>query len=122
MSEPGAIRVAFKGTLGRFELDAAFAVPATGVTALFGPSGCGKTTVLRAVAGLQRLPEGYCAVDGDVWQGGGSFRPTHRRPIGYVFQEASLFPHLSVRRNLLYGARRAGPSDRPDEIGFDEVA
>src|SRR5918912_425364 len=118
MSGPGTIRVAFKGTLGRFVLDASFAVPATGVTALFGPSGCGKTTVLRAVAGLQRLAEGYCAVDGDVWQDGRSFRPTHRRPIGYVFQEASLFPHLSVRRNLLYGAPRAGG---PAEIGFDEV-
>ncbi len=119
MSGAGTIRVAFKGQLGRFALDAAFTAPATGVTALFGPSGCGKTTVLRAVAGLVHLPEGYCAVDGDVWQDARSFRPTHRRPIGYVFQEASLFPHLSVRRNLLYGAPRAGP---PGEIGFDEVA
>jgi molybdate transport system ATP-binding protein len=65
------------------------------------------------------LAEGYCAIDGDVWQDGRSFRPTHRRPIGYVFQEASLFPHLSVRRNLLYGAPGTCP---PGEIGFGEVA
>ena len=114
-SEPKTIQAAFRGTLGQFRLDASFTVPATGVTALFGPSGCGKTTVLRCIAGLQRLPEGFCAIDGEVWQDKTSFRPTHERPIGYVFQEASLFPHLSVRRNLLYGAPRGGA------IAFDEV-
>src|SRR5215471_6312695 len=97
------IRVAFRGRLGKFFLDAAFEIPAVGITALFGPSGCGKTTILRCIAGLQRLPHGVCSVGGDVWQDEARFRPAHRRPIGYVFQEASLFPHLSVRRNLLYG-------------------
>jgi molybdate transport system ATP-binding protein len=121
MSLQKTIRVAFKGSLGRFDLDAAFTAPARGITALFGPSGCGKTTVLRAIAGLQHLADGYCAVDGDVWQDSASFRPTHRRPIGYVFQEASLFPHLSVRGNLLYGARGAGIADEQEEIDFDEV-
>jgi molybdate transport system ATP-binding protein len=121
MSLQETIRVAFKGSLGRFDLDAAFTAPARGITALFGPSGCGKTTVLRAIAGLQHLADGYCAVDGDVWQDSASFRPTHRRPIGYVFQEASLFPHLSVRGNLLYGARGAGIADEQEEIDFDEV-
>jgi molybdate transport system ATP-binding protein len=110
------IRVAFRGRLGRFALDAAFTTPAIGITALFGPSGCGKTTVLRCIAGLQRL-EGSCAIGGDVWQDAKTFRPTHRRPIGYVFQEASLFPHLSVRRNLAYGAGDAEAGG----IGFDEV-
>ena len=89
--------------------------PRAGVTALFGPSGCGKTTVLRCIAGLNRLRHGFCAIDGEIWQDASSFLPTHRRPIGYVFQEASLFPHLSVRRNLLYGAggpRRAGRRTR----------
>jgi molybdate transport system ATP-binding protein len=114
----GAIRVAFRGRLGRFALDAVFVVPASGITALFGPSGCGKTTVLRCMAGLQRLADGFCAVDGDIWQDGRLFQPTHRRPIGYVFQEASLFPHLSVRRNLVYGARQAPGSAG---IGFAEV-
>ncbi|TCT06801.1 molybdenum ABC transporter ATP-binding protein [Aquabacter spiritensis] len=114
---PGTIEAAFSGRIGAFALDAAFSVPARGVTALFGPSGCGKTTVLRCMAGLTRL-DGRCLVDGDVWQDARQFRPAHRRPVGYVFQEASLFPHLSVRRNLLYGAPLVPP---PRSIAFDEV-
>jgi molybdate transport system ATP-binding protein len=121
MTDRDVIRIAFRGRLGQFDLDAAFVVPATGVTALFGPSGCGKTTVLRCMAGLHHLAEGFCAIDGDIWQDGPSFRPTHRRPIGYVFQEASLFPHLSVRRNLLYGAPRDRNPTASNGIGFDEV-
>ena len=116
------IRATFRGTLGKFELDVRLDVPATGVTGLFGPSGCGKTTVLRCIAGLHRMPEGYCAVNGDVWQDGPVFRPPHKRPVGYVFQEASLFPHLSVRRNLLYGAPGGlPPSGGNGAIGFDDV-
>jgi len=110
------IRIAFRGRLGKFTLDAAFTTPAVGVTALFGPSGCGKTTILRCIAGLQRL-DGACAIGADTWQDDARFLPTHRRPIGYVFQEASLFPHLSVRRNLLYGAD--GVAD--NGITFDAV-
>jgi molybdate transport system ATP-binding protein len=121
MSQPNTIRVAFKGSLGRFELNAAFTIPASGVSGLFGPSGCGKTTVLRAITGLHRLAEGYCSIGGDVWQDGPSFRPAHERPIGFVFQEASLFPHLAVRGNLLYGAR-GGPQSAPmHHIRFEEV-
>ena len=115
------IRAEFRGTLGKFALDAGFTAPAKGVTALFGPSGCGKTTVIRCIAGLNRLADGVCDIDGDIWQDrDGTFLPTHRRPLGYVFQEASLFPHLSVRRNLLFGAPREKPTDRA-EIDFDEV-
>lgn len=117
---PDIVEVAFAGTVGAFRLDTAFTVPATGVTALFGPSGCGKTTVLRAIAGLHRIEPGYCAIAGDVWQNAAIFRPAHRRPIGYVFQEASLFAHLSVRRNLLFGARRADPGVA-GAIAFDDV-
>lgn len=113
----GRIDAAFRGRLGRFVLDASLNVPASGVTAIFGPSGCGKTTIARCIAGLQRLSDGFCAIDGDVWQDGDAFRPAHRRPVGYVFQEPSLFPHLSVRRNLLYGAPKAAATS----IGFDEV-
>lgn len=114
----GKIDIAFRGKVGGFSLDAALCVPATGVTALFGPSGCGKTTILRCIAGLHRMGDGRCVVDGDVWQSGAIFRPAYRRPVGYVFQEASLFAHLSVRRNLLYGA----PSRSVDHvIGLDEV-
>ena len=120
----GAVEVAFAGRVGAFQIDVAFTVPARGVTALFGPSGCGKTTVLRCIAGLQRLP-GQCRVGDAVWQDGERFLPTHRRPVGYVFQEASLFPHLSVRRNLLFGAPRrprganegaGGQGVAPDEV------
>ncbi len=122
MSEDDTIRAEFKGTLGKFSLDAGFTTPAKGVTALFGPSGCGKTTVLRCIAGLVRLSDGLCAIGGDVWQApGGAFLPTHRRPLGYVFQEASLFPHLSVRRNLLFGAPREGAGAAEGKIDFDEV-
>jgi molybdate transport system ATP-binding protein len=92
------------------------------LAAYIGPSGCGKTTVLRCIAGLHRVTEGYCAIDGDVWQDGTRFRPAHTRPVGYVFQEASLFPHLSVKGNLLYGAPgRVPPRSGNGSIGFDEV-
>lgn len=57
----------------------------------------------RCIAGLERLPTGYCVIDGEVWQNETTFRPPHLRAIGYVFKESCLFPHLSVRRNLLYG-------------------
>lgn len=103
------IEARFAGAVGGFRLNVALRFPARGVTALFGPSGSGKTTILRCVAGLQRLP-GRLLVGGETWQDDarGVFRRPHRRRLGYVFQEASLFPHLSVRGNLLYGARRAG--------------
>ncbi len=108
MRAAGTIEAAFRGMAGAFALDAAFRVPDAGLIALFGPSGCGKTTVLRCIAGLNRFADGRCVVGGEVWQDGARFRPAYRRAVGYVFQEASLFPHLSVRRNLLYGAPRHG--------------
>jgi molybdate transport system ATP-binding protein len=121
MNDGETIRAAFKGVLGSFSLDAGFTAPARGVTALFGPSGCGKTTVLRCIAGLQRL-NGLCTVAGEIWQDeNGAFLPTHKRPLGYVFQEASLFPHLSVRRNLLFGAPRQDHDASGTTIAFDEV-
>jgi molybdate transport system ATP-binding protein len=101
-STGAAISVRYTGMLGRFKLDVAFDVPMRGITALFGPSGCGKTTVLRCMAGLNRVP-GRMVIGGEVWQddAAGKFLAPHERPIGYVFQEASLFAHLSVRGNLL---------------------
>jgi molybdate transport system ATP-binding protein len=109
--------------LGRagFALDAQFEAPGIGITGLFGPSGAGKTTLLRCIAGLERAPQGRVRVNGTLWQdeAQGLFVPTHRRALGMVFQEASLFDHLSVHGNLDY-ARRRVPAHRP-HIGFDEA-
>lgn len=97
-----------------FHLDVDLQLPGRGVTALFGASGSGKTTCLRAIAGLERARGAYLNVNDEVWQDDahGVFLPTHRRPLGYVFQEASLFAHLDVRRNLEYGLRRVPPALR----------
>ena len=90
-----------------FRLAVDLKLPAKGITVLFGPSGSGKTTLLRAVAGLERA-KGRVQVRDSVWQDSarGRFVPTWQRDLGYVFQEASLFEHLSVGENLRYGLRR----------------
>jgi molybdate transport system ATP-binding protein len=90
------------------QLDAAFDIPAHGITGLFGPSGGGKTTLLRCIAGLEPEARGRLEIGGETWQDDarGIRVPTAQRAIGYVFQEGRLFPHLSVERNLLYGWRR----------------
>lgn len=100
---------------GGFTLDVDLTLPGRGVTALFGPSGCGKTTCLRAIAGLARAEPGRVVVNGEVWQDDGQriWRPTHQRALGYVFQEASLFEHLSVRGNIDYGRKRTPWSGPP---------
>ena len=103
-----SIEARFRLDYPGFTLDVDLSLPATGVTALFGHSGSGKTTLLRAIAGLERVPGGRLAFDGEVWQDAATWLPTHRRPLGYVFQEASLFPHLSVQGNLDFGMRRSG--------------
>lgn len=114
--------VSFRGTVGTFPLDVAFTFPMRGVTALFGPSGCGKTTILRCMAGLQHLP-GRFTIGRDIWQDSARriFRAPHRRPVGYVLQEASLFPHLSVRGNLRFGMRRSGLSESDHALHFDDI-
>ncbi|MBF0098466.1 MAG: molybdenum ABC transporter ATP-binding protein, partial [Magnetococcales bacterium] len=105
------IEVRFAVAWPGFSLEVDFSCPGQGVTALYGHSGSGKTTLLRAIAGLERIPDGRLLVNGERWQEGQHFVPVHRRPLGYVFQEASLFAHLSVRDNLGYGERRAGGHD-----------
>ncbi|MGI4838899.1 MAG: molybdenum ABC transporter ATP-binding protein [Janthinobacterium lividum] len=101
-----------------FTLDVDLRLPGTGVSALFGPSGSGKTTCLRCLAGLEQADEAYIEVAGEVWQDSarGIFLAPHRRALGYVFQEASLFEHLSVRDNLLYGWRRVTAAQRRVQI------
>jgi molybdate transport system ATP-binding protein len=80
--------------------------PLEGITALFGPSGSGKTTLLRVLAGLERA-RGRVTFDGNLWQDDRHWVPAHRRGIGYVFQDGRLFPHLTVRDNLVFAAQRA---------------
>jgi molybdate transport system ATP-binding protein len=113
------LEVQITNRLGEFDLDVAFTAPSQGVTALFGSSGSGKTSVLRAIAGLERPSKGLVHINGEVWQDRQRFVPPHRRALGYVFQEASLFPHLSVLKNLKYGLRRVAEKER--QIPFHDV-
>jgi molybdate transport system ATP-binding protein len=110
----GTIEAAFALQRGPFSLAADLRLPGRGVIALFGPSGSGKTTLLRCFAGLQRAPGGRLVVNGECWQdeSRGLFVPPHRRALGYVFQDANLFPHLDVQRNLEFGWRRVPAAQR----------
>lgn len=101
----------FRRRLGAFLLDAGFTVPGRGVTGIQGPSGAGKTSLLRAVAGIDRVPGARLRVGDIIWQDETVFMPPHRREVGFVFQEASLFSHLDVAGNLYYAARRGGRGD-----------
>ncbi|MNQ72159.1 Sulfate/thiosulfate import ATP-binding protein CysA [compost metagenome] len=91
-----------------FALDVDLQLPGRGVTALYGHSGSGKTTCLRCIAGLERADQGFIQVNDEVWQDSANkvFVAPHKRTLGYVFQEASLFPHLSVLANLAFGLKR----------------
>jgi molybdate transport system ATP-binding protein len=114
MSADSTIIARFDACYPGFSLQADLVLPGRGVTVLFGHSGSGKTTLLRAIAGLERHPGGYLEVAGALWQDDARalFVPTHQRALGYVFQEASLFAHLSVRANLEFGWRRVAPAKR----------
>lgn len=107
---------------GDFSLDVGFAAPTPGITALFGRSGCGKSTVIELIAGLLSPDAGRVQVDDDVLvdRARGIEVAAHHRRIGVVFQDARLFPHLSVRGNLDYGAKRA-PKHLPQPVRFDDV-
>ena len=100
--------VALRVPRAEFTLSVDIACPDKGITVLSGPSGSGKTTVLRCVAGLERAGHGVVRIAGETWQDSDAaiFRPTWQRPLGYVFQEASLFEHLNVKENLEYGLKR----------------
>ena len=113
--------LAIKARLQRsgFDLDVDIDLPLGGVTSLFGRSGCGKTTLLRIMAGLEKVRDAEVRFGDQIWQKGRHFVPLHKRHIGLVFQEQSLLPHLSVRGNLLYGYRRTPEPLRrlhPDEV------
>jgi molybdate transport system ATP-binding protein len=115
-----SLEVTAKATLGNFVLDAAFASEGR-ITALFGRSGSGKTTLVNIIAGLLRPERGQVVVDGTVLFDSDARIdvPSHKRRIGYVFQEARLFPHLTVKHNLLYG-RWFTPKDAR-HVSLDEV-
>jgi molybdate transport system ATP-binding protein len=111
------IQARFRVDYAGFSLAVDLELAGRSVTALFGPSGCGKTTLLRCVAGLIRAPGGRMRLNGEAWQDedAGVWVPTHRRALGMVFQEASLFSHLSVQKNLEFGMKRT-PSVSEQEL------
>jgi molybdate transport system ATP-binding protein len=106
-------RLRLKLNRADFALDVDLELPGQGITVLFGVSGSGKTSLLRCVAGLERTPGARVAIAGETWQDddAGVYLPTWQRPLGYVFQEASLFEHLNVRGNLQFGLKRAQGAD-----------
>jgi molybdate transport system ATP-binding protein len=108
------LRIDISKQLGEFFLEAAFASEGR-VTGLFGASGAGKTSLINTIAGLLRPDRGTIAIDGDTLDdiGMNLHVPAHRRRIGYVFQDARLFPHLDVRQNLDYGRRMNRLADDP---------
>lgn len=101
-----SLRARFRLAYAAFSLEVDLELPGKGVTALFGVSGSGKTTLLRCIAGLERRAQGFLEVNGERWQDHRGAVPTHRRALGFVFQDARLFPHLSVAANLDFGRRR----------------
>ena len=117
----GMLDIAVRKRLGAFDLDAAFACEASGITALFGRSGAGKTSLVNLLAGLIRPDAGRIVVNDTVLfdAGAGIDLPPERRRLGYVFQEGRLFPHLTVRGNLDYGFKRAPARER--HMAFDQI-
>jgi molybdate transport system ATP-binding protein len=112
-----ALRVAL--ARAEFALEVTCDIPTRGITGLFGRSASGKTTLLRCIAGLERKARARIEFNGEIWQDQHRFVPAHRRAVGYVFQESSLFPHLDVRGNLEFGLRRVPAGQR--RMGFDEA-
>ena len=103
--------------LGGFALESGeFSIPLQGVTVLFGRSGSGKSTLLRAISGLDKRTRGHLQVNGQIWQENHKALPAQNRDIGFVFQDAALFPHLTVRQNLEYGINRLPKTTRPADF------
>ncbi len=111
------VSVTFGGSDDAVVRSASLDVPAGQVVSLLGPSGCGKTTLLRSIAGLQRISSGSIAVDGVTVAGGKTFVAPERRRVGMVFQDGALFPHLTVEQNVAFGLRgRSGGAERVAEV------
>lgn len=114
-----SVEVELRHSFGNFTLDVAFRIERAGVTALFGPSGAGKTSIVNVIAGLLRPQEGRIVINGRVVLDtkAGVFVRARARRAGYVFQDARLFPHMSVADNLRFGWRRA-----PEPASESEIA
>ena len=119
--QPPALELDFRLSSEGLKLEIAETIPLAGITAIFGQSGSGKTTLLRVIAGLETRADGRVLFAGNTWQNGtgAAAIPAHRRPVGTVFQDARLFPHLDVRSNLMYAARRAHTKN--PLLSFDKV-
>jgi len=115
----GQLQCRFEVDRPGFNLNVALDFPPKGISVIFGHSGSGKTTLLRCIAGLHIASSGYVRFNGEVWQDGSHVIPTHKRGLGYVFQEASLFPHLSILQNLKYGMKRA--ANKPVGTELDQA-
>lgn len=102
-----------------FTLNVDIVLPGNGVTVFYGHSGSGKTTLLRTIAGLERVANATIVFNNQQWQSQTQFTPVHHRPLGYVFQEPSLFEHLSARANLAFAQKRARKNSH--NIDFQQV-
>ncbi len=114
-----SIEIDLRCRVDEFHLEVCCALNPSETLGVFGPSGSGKSTLLRSIAGLNRQTQGYITVDGKNWLHDNLCLPTHKRKVGYVFQEAFLFPHLTISENLLLGHSRTDPKERktsPDEV------
>ena len=108
----------FELALDNFQLSVDASFPTEGVTAIFGHSGCGKSTLLRCIAGLEKPQEAYLSIKGSTWNDSenGIRLAAHKRHVGYVFQEANLFPHLTVLKNLEFGVKRNDSAKRYEQL------
>ncbi|MBW1942048.1 MAG: ATP-binding cassette domain-containing protein [Deltaproteobacteria bacterium] len=109
-----ALEVSLKKRLTSFELDLSFTVSEGALKVIIGPSGAGKSTIIRLIAGLERPDHGTIAYNGETWVDTeqGIFLPTQKRRVGFVFQDYTLFPHLSVYRNVAFSAQDTGEIER----------
>ncbi len=113
-----AVAARFKLDYGSFKLEVDLDLPDAGISVLFGESGSGKTSLLRCMAGLEKPQTGFVSINGTVWQDSKNhlFLSAHKRNLGYVFQEANLFPHLTVSNNLGFGLKRVHPKPNDENL------